>query len=321
MTKRRRISGRSVSSKRVLGLKKVFYSLIATLLTATFFLFILVWFSLSNSEFNEYDHLNVLVITKTTPSSSLYLFDLIEDKLTRIDVPNHQRIPVAKGYGWYQLGVVDELSKQELGDLSLATMSISNWLGINMTQTLVIRNGTNAVTWRDILHAKSDMALFQRIWLARAFFELGKSQTDIDLEQNYLTAGNQDTQIQYLSETSRQRLVERTVSNPRISQSGIQVGVVNTTGITGLASFAIDRFRPLGYDIVNVRDQQETLEVTTIHVQHDLEFEPEFIRPVLEMLSGEVEIVTGEVLDTYRADVVIKLGSDYYDLVRSSFGR
>lgn len=268
-------------------------------------------------DFSNFHNIHILILRPHEQNSEILVANLVDSQLYQILLPNQVHIPVADGYGQYRIGAIGQLSQQERGDLQLAAPSLGYWMGLNITRTFMVTDNHRSLL-TVLLRSQGQANLVERLWLYNTLRGLQVRQQIIDLNKDFLSDARESNQTnRILSSQSRSSLLNKILSNHHISQSGIQVSIVNTTGTSGLAGYATEILKGLTYDVVSITDEQSTATQTQLLVQDLSQTSNEFLRPMLEMLPPNVPIVEQETLSQYRSDVVLILGTDYKQRVES----
>ena len=99
-----------------------------------------------------------------------------------------------------------------------------------------------------------------------------------------------------------------------IGQSGITVAIINASGVNGLGSDMADFLTNLGMDVVMVRSLAEKESLTKTEWQvGDLDKEGE-LQFIFENIFALDKPKVEKIPEEYRAEVVIKVGTDAKDL-------
>lgn len=270
------------------------------------------WYGWSQVQLKHLRRLVIVIQEQKQPGkTALIILDQAANKRTELMFSSDKKIPLAYGYGYYRPEVVPEFSQQENRGLELLHQSISNWMGIEASETLILPEISMYYSLTTLINAPSTLNFWERIWLWNQLVNIADTSIKkVDLELNeFLSIVNDSYQLDI---SNRNKLARDYFYDAWIAGSGHQIVIVNTTGTSGLASRTADMLIHLGFDVISLEDTRNKFEQSQIHVDSEVEFDQNYLIP-LQHLFLEIKPERVEISNQYRGDVVIFLGQDYLE--------
>jgi len=311
-----------INSKLVQVVRRV---VVALVVGGLGFMLVGWWWVGHQGGWNGVNNINVLVVGSENREVELVSYAPTKRQLSLLWLGGEVEVPTVWGYGQYRLGVLRDLGIQEGLGLKLLEKSVSDWLGIPITGTVVVRKleqeklgSWNSMKWQLLRSTRGDLGIADKVKLFRATADIYQSQVTSDdlmvgswYKSEFNPAGDRVVRpvAERINKLTRMYLQDEQV----VGVAGREVAVVNATSHEGLATRAATSLQSMGYDVVNITNGKEMKQQSELRVAPEVMEQKYYLEP-MEKVFGIEPMVLAEVETKYRADVVLLVGEDYYQL-------
>ena len=257
-----------------------------------------------------------------TPDQNQITFlslDPTTDTITLLSFPPDLVILTAYGYGDYKVESLLKLGQIEGLDHLLLTSSLQQTLGLPVYTMVKLDSSINSSSWQRELKTNlllksltSNFPLKDAIKLTRQLNAVRPDKVDyIDLATSRLVYEDLLRDESLVLRLDLKRLdgfVSSNLSSSAYRTNQPTVAVINTTPEPGLASRATRILVNTGVDVVSQSDNRDHLKISKIIINTP-ELKNSITTKLLSYLFSP-QIEEGST-DSYRADIVLFLGTDY----------
>jgi Tfp pilus assembly PilM family ATPase len=199
-------------------------------------------------------------------------------------------------------------------------------LGVAINGSVTVRElmkenflSVNKVRWQILRSTNGSLSLADKIHFFQVTADVGRGSVEmVDLTEGGWFVSEVDVsgnEVVMMSTDGSETITRNYLQDEQVVMSvGRGVAVVNATNQEGLATRAASVAEAMGYDVLSVINTPEKKAVTELRVMGSVEEQGFYTYP-LERVFGVQARVDEKVESEYRADVVLIVGDDYYDLM------
>jgi len=257
-----------------------------------------------------------------TPDQNQITFlslDPTTDTVTLLSFPPNLVIQTAYGYGDYKVDSLLKLGQIEGLDDLLLTSSLQQTLGLPVYSLVKLDNSINSNTWQRELKTNlilksltSTIPLKDAIKFIRQLNVVRADKIDyIDLAATRLVYEDilrDESRVLKLDLKRLDGFVGSNLSSSAYRANQPTVAIINTTSEPGLASRATRILVNTGVDVVSQSDNLDHLEISKIIINTPQLKDTITTKLLTYFFSPQIEEGS---TDSYRADIVLFLGTDY----------
>lgn len=295
-------------------LTKICLGLLLLLVLGSGVIFFLI--NVSQKQWNGINRASVVLVSNNG-KVNLVSFQPDMNLAVRVIIDPDVVIPIVEGYGEYRIGVVRKLEEQENLKNRLLVPSLEHWLGV-----IILGEFEKETDWENmsrfelgkefILDEVKGMKFGDRLTMALMLWIAPGRLENVNLASSY---GREEREIDgqkriIMEKRSLEKLAEDWMIDQSIlAEEGISIAVMNGTESVGIATMTADTLSRIGYDVVLVAETPRR-DSTIIFVQEKLSSNKKIIYPIEKLVSNNISYAAN-VLERYRAEVVVLLGKDY----------
>lgn len=325
VTSRRQVRQRISSRNRKVNSTAKFTSIIKFFTLLTLFVFLMVsisflFFFQLRSQWNSESRLNVVIIQQDSENSlaphlTLLSVDGRRKQAIVLPLPSDLKIDLLAGRG--QASVYELIAMMKEQEFTHVQAIIGyhfgfvadGWLVIDDAQPMTDLASLKArLSMEKMSSAESSLMLSDRLKIWKFVSQLRTAHVRF-VPDHRVTTLSDDGRV--VSTSGVNEHFASFLSNLTIQKQNINLGVVNTTQLNGIATRVGTVFSQIGFRIVNISSKyNEPISQTILYVSPAIK-DPDIVESLQEFFPFPIVIETSEkVTQEYRSDIVLMLGED-----------